>query len=131
MFVLGLVIVALVAGPAMARMMAPSQTKDPGMPDIIRDRECIPNYAHCTDIGRTEPCCRQQELRIGQTIPEDFICFRFGIGKCQPLSSVDKLEPYAQLMKSANETNIFKLRAQYYLHKIFEKNTTVVEDLKM
>ncbi|AIK25636.1 Cys1 [Hyposoter didymator ichnovirus] len=128
MLALGLITVAAVMGTATVRAMAASHG-DRLEPEVTP--ACIPNYADCTDLRGTKPCCRQQELRVGQTVPEDFICFRFGVGQCQPLSSVEKLETYAQLVKSANETNLFKLLGQYYKHKILEKNTTEHKDLKL
>ncbi|AHY21991.1 cysteine motif protein 6 [Diadegma semiclausum ichnovirus] len=117
MFSLGLVIVVAVTCMAMVSAeTALPHAESLVVPEVIRD--CIPNYADCMDIHGTKPCCRQQKLRVGQTVREDFICFRFGVGKCQPLSSVDKLETYAQLMKFANATNLFRLLGQYYKHKI-------------
>lgn len=69
-------------------------------------------------------------MRVGQTVPEDFICFRFGLNQCQPLSSVDKLDMYAHLIKDANDTNLFKLVGQYYKHKILDRKTSKLIDLK-
>lgn len=60
-----------------------------------------------------KPCCRQQQLEDGQVIPEDFVCFRFGSGLCQPLSSIGKLDEYAQLVKFATADNVLQLIGQY------------------
>ncbi|ULM71683.1 cysteine motif protein 5 [Diadegma fenestrale ichnovirus] len=130
MFDLGLIIVVATGMATVRAHTALPHGKSLVMPEAIRN--CIPNYAdhlQCMNIHGTKPCCRQQKLHVGQVVPEDFICFRFGVGKCQPLSSVDQLETYAQLMKCATETNLFEL-GQYYKHKILEKNTTELEDLK-
>lgn len=71
-----------------------------------------------------KPCCRQQRLEVGQVIPEDFICFRFGEGMCQPLSSVGKLDKYAQLVKFANVKNVLELIEQYHNDEIARETTT-------
>lgn len=81
-------------------------------------------YLQCMDVEVYKPCCRQQQLEVGQVIPEDFICFRFGEGMCQPLSSVGKLEKYAQLVKFANGNNVAKLIKQYHNYKIPGETTT-------
>ncbi|BAF45679.1 cysteine motif gene-c4.1 [Ichnoviriform fugitivi] len=87
-------------------------------------RDCTPNYADCMDLQFNKPCCRQQQLEVGQIIPEDFVCFRFGKGICQPLSSVDKLDKYAQLIKFANVDNVIELIGQYHEDEIPEEIAT-------
>lgn len=76
------------------------------------------------DVDVSKPCCRQKQLEVGQFIPEDFICFRFGEGMCQPLSSVSKLEKYAQLVTFANGNNVPELINQYHNYKIPGETTT-------
>lgn len=71
-----------------------------------------------------KPCCRQQRLDVGQVIPEDFVCFRFGNGICEPLSSVGKLDKYAQLVKFANLNNVVELIDEYHEDEIPEETTT-------
>ncbi|AHY21993.1 cysteine motif protein 7 [Diadegma semiclausum ichnovirus] len=98
------------------------QTELVEMPQVIRD--CIPNYADCMDMQVYKPCCRQHHLEVGQVIPEDFICFRFGVGMCQPLSSVGKLDKYAQLVKAANVRNVLELIEQYHNDETAKETTT-------
>ncbi|ULM71694.1 cysteine motif protein 10 [Diadegma fenestrale ichnovirus] len=110
---------------AMMTAAAPLQTELVEMPQVIRD--CIPNYADVSNSMVMEfyrPCCRQQQLEVGQIIPEDFICFRFGEGMCQPLSSVGKLDKYAQLVKVANVGNVLELIEQYHNDEIAKDETT-------
>lgn len=71
-----------------------------------------------------KPCCRQQQLENGQVIPEDFFCFRFGVGVCQPLSSVGQLDKYARLVKFANENNVLELMGQYFEDETPEETST-------
>lgn len=57
-------------------------------------------------------------------IPEDFVCFRFGVGKCLALSNVSKLDKYARLIKFANASNMLALYKQYQMDAIPEETAT-------
>ncbi|AIK25669.1 Cys1 [Hyposoter didymator ichnovirus] len=127
MFTAGLITTVAVMGMAMGPAKAAATETSPVIELLIAPRvipDCIPNYGDCMDMQVYKPCCRQQQLEVGQVIPEDFVCFRFGEGLCQPLSSIGRLDKYAQLIKFANVNNVIELMDQYYQDEIPEEPTT-------
>lgn len=87
---------------------------------LKRLTEWIEYYFVCFQCSHsTRPCCREQHLRAGSDVFEEFICFRFGRGICQPLRNITNLENYAQLAKNLNSTNFFER-----LH-LFEQNVKI------
>ncbi|AIK25685.1 Cys2 [Hyposoter didymator ichnovirus] len=83
--------------------------------ELEDDMECIPNYFNCTHS--TRPCCREQHLRAGSDVFEEFVCFRFGKGICEPLKNITNLENYAQLAENLNSTN-FSERLHLFKHNV-------------
>ncbi|AIK25731.1 Cys5 [Hyposoter didymator ichnovirus] len=68
------------------------------------------------------PCCRLNALRDGRIRHDEYICFIFGQGLCQPFHAIPQIRLYVQLVQQLNETNYMELRRQY--RKTLDSETT-------
>lgn len=68
-------------------------------------------FFQCMDS--IKPCCRLNALRDGRIRHDEYICFIFGQGLCQPFHAIPQIRLYVQLVQQLNETNYMELRRQY------------------